>query len=89
MTPLIVPPLYAAGVDPIHLGLVVVFNLMIGLLTPPVGMSLYMVSIVAGVPFTRMAKAIWPFLLPLLVALLVCTMVPSISTWLPEMVFKK
>ncbi len=76
MTPLIVPPLYAAGVDPIHLGLVVVFNLMIGLLTPPVGMSLYMVSIVSGVPFTRMARVIWPFLLPLLVALLVVTMVP-------------
>jgi tripartite ATP-independent transporter DctM subunit len=53
MTPLIVPPLHAAGVDPIHLGMVVVFNLMIGLLTPPVGMSLYMVSIVSGVPFTR------------------------------------
>lgn len=89
MTPLIVPPLYAAGVDPIHLGLVVVFNLMIGLLTPPVGMSLYMVSIVSGVPFTRLAKVIWPFLLPLLVALLVVTMVPAISTWLPELVFKK
>lgn len=89
MTPLILPPLYEAGVDPIHLGLVVVFNLMIGLLTPPVGMSLYMVSIISGVPFSRMARAIWPFLLPLLISLLVVTLVPEISTWLPNLVFKK
>jgi tripartite ATP-independent transporter DctM subunit len=89
MTPLIVPPLHAAGVNPIHLGVVVVFNLMIGLLTPPVGMSLYMVSIVSKVPFSRMARVIWPFLVPLLVALVIVTLVPSISTWLPELVFKK
>jgi tripartite ATP-independent transporter DctM subunit len=89
MTPLIVPPLYAAGVDPIHLGVVVVFNLMIGLLTPPVGMSLYMVSIISGVPFTRMARVIWPFLIPLLVALLVVTFFPSLSTWLPALIFQK
>jgi tripartite ATP-independent transporter DctM subunit len=89
MTPLIVPPLYAAGVDPTHLGVVVVFNLMIGLLTPPVGMSLYMVSIISNVPFTRMAKVIWPFLIPLLVALAVVTLVPAVSTWLPTLVFQK
>jgi tripartite ATP-independent transporter DctM subunit len=89
MTPLIVPPLYAAGVDPTHLGVVVVFNLMIGLLTPPVGMSLYMVSIISGVPFTRMAKVIWPFLIPLLVALLIVTLVPAVSTWLPTLIFQK
>ena len=89
MTPLIVPPLYAAGVDPTHLGVVVVFNLMIGLLTPPVGMSLYMVSIISGVPFTRMARVIWPFLIPLLVALLVVTFFPSLSTWLPALIFQK
>jgi tripartite ATP-independent transporter DctM subunit len=89
MTPLIVPPLYAAGVDPIHLGVVVVLNLMIGLLHPPLGMSLYMVSIISGIPFTRMSKVIWPFLIPLLVSLLVVSLVPIISTWLPALVFQK
>ena len=89
MTPLIVPPLYAAGVDPVHLGVVVVLNLMIGLVTPPVGMSLYMVSIISNVPFTRMAKVIWPFLVPLLVALVVITLFPTVSTWLPALVFQK
>jgi len=89
MTPLLVPPLYAAGVDPVHLGVVVVLNLMIGLLTPPVGMSLYMVSIISNVTFSRMARVIWPFLVPLLVSLLIVTLVPSISTWLPDLMFKK
>jgi tripartite ATP-independent transporter DctM subunit len=89
MTPLLVPPLYAAGVEPVHLGVVVVLNLMIGLLTPPVGMSLYMVSIISNVSFSRMARAIWPFLVPLLVSLVIVTLVPSISTWLPDLMFKK
>jgi len=89
MTPLLVPPLIEAGVDPVHLGVVVVFNLMIGLLTPPVGMSLYMVSIISNVSFSRMARVIWPFLVPLLVALVIVTLVPSISTWLPDLMFRK
>jgi tripartite ATP-independent transporter DctM subunit len=89
MTPLLVPPLYAAGVDPVHLGVVVVFNLMIGLLTPPVGMSLYMVSIISNVTFTRMARVIWPFLVPLLAALVVVSFVPWVSTWLPDLIFRK
>ena len=89
MTPLLVPPLYAAGVDPVHLGVVVVLNLMIGLLTPPVGMSLYMVSIISNISFSRMARAIWPFLVPLLVSLLIVTLVPSISTWLPNLMFNR
>jgi len=89
MTPLIVPPLYQAGVDPVHLGVVVVLNLMIGLLTPPVGMSLYMVSIISNVTFSRMARAIWPFLVPLLVSLLIVTLVPRVSTWLPDLMFGK
>jgi len=62
---------------------------MIGLLTPPVGMSLYMVSIISNVTFSRMARVIWPFLVPLLVSLLIVTLVPSISTWLPDLMFKK
>lgn len=89
MTPLIGPPLHEAGVDPIHLGLIVVFNLMIGLLTPPVGMSLYMVSIISKVPVTQMARVIWPFLVPLLVALLLVTIFPPLATWLPDLIFRK
>jgi TRAP-type C4-dicarboxylate transport system permease large subunit len=68
---------------------VVVFNLMIGLLTPPVGMSLYMVSVVGKVPVERVVKATLPYYLPLLLALIAVTAFPALSTWLPNLIFNK
>jgi tripartite ATP-independent transporter DctM subunit len=88
LAPIFTPALMAAGVDPIQLGIVVVLNLMIGLLTPPVGMSLYMVSIMARMPLHRVVAGAIPFLIPLMVALLVVTLVPSVSTWLPNLIVK-
>lgn len=85
LAPILTPALLAAGVDPIQLGVVVVLNLMIGLLTPPVGMSLYMVSIVGKMPFHRVVAGAIPFLVPLLLSLLVVTLVPAISLWLPSL----
>ncbi|MTI62064.1 MAG: TRAP transporter large permease [Firmicutes bacterium] len=87
LTPILLPPLTQAGVDPIHLGVVMVLNLMVGLLTPPVGMSLYMVSVVADSPVEKVIKRIIPFLLPILAALLLVTIWPNLSTWLPEIIF--
>lgn len=84
LAPILVPALLAAGVDPVQLGVVVVLNLMIGLLTPPVGMSLYMVSIVGKMPFHRVVAGAIPFLWPLLLSLLVVTLVPAVSLWLPS-----
>ncbi len=84
LTPLIVPPLVAAGVDPTHLGVVIVYNLMIGLITPPMGMSLFMVSTVAGEPVARVIREVLPYYFPLLVILLILTYVPKISLWLPD-----
>ena len=81
--------LTSAGVDPVHLGLVVVFNLMIGLLTPPVGMSLYMVSVVGKVPVEKVVKATIPYYIPLLLSLVMVTVFPQISTWLPNLIFNK
>jgi tripartite ATP-independent transporter DctM subunit len=89
LTPILAPALTSAGVDPVHLGLVVVFNLMIGLLTPPVGMSLYMVSVVGKVPVERVVKATLPYYLPLLLALIAVTAFPALSTWLPNLIFNK
>src|SRR5690606_8374910 len=71
LAPILTPALLAAGVDPIQLGVVVVLNLMIGLLTPPVGMSLYMVSIVGKMPLHRVIAGAIPFFIPLLLSLLV------------------
>lgn len=88
LAPIITPALVAAGVDPVQLGVIVVLNLMIGLLTPPVGMSLYMVSIIARMPLHRVIAGAIPFLVPLLLSLLVVTLVPAVSTWLPNLLVK-
>ena len=87
LTPILLPPLVAAGVDPVHFGLVMVFNLMIGMITPPVGMSVYMLSPIVGLPVGKVFKAVLPYLASLLVALIVLTYVPQISLWLPNLVF--
>jgi tripartite ATP-independent transporter DctM subunit len=88
LAPILTPALAAAGVDPVQLGVVVVLNLMIGLLTPPVGMSLYMVSSIARMPLHRVIAGALPFLWPLLLALAVVTFVPAVSTWLPNLIVK-
>jgi tripartite ATP-independent transporter DctM subunit len=85
IAPIVAPALTAAGVDPLQLGIVFVLNLMIGLLTPPVGMSLYMVSIIARMPLHVVIRGAIPFLVPLLLSLLVVTFVPAASTWLPSL----
>jgi tripartite ATP-independent transporter DctM subunit len=83
-TPLLLPALTSAGVDPIHFGLVMVLTLMIGLLTPPVGMSLYMLSDVSGVPLNKTMKAIIPYYNPLLIVLILIVFIPGLATWLPN-----
>ncbi len=88
LAPIFTPALMAAGVDPVHLAVVVVLNLMIGLLTPPVGMSLYMVAQVAQMPLQRVVAGALPFLWPLAAALAVITFVPALSTWLPNLIVK-
>ncbi len=88
LAPIFTPALAAAGVDPVHLAVVVVLNLMIGLLTPPVGMSLYMVAQVARLPLQRVVAGALPFLWPLMAALLIVTFVPVLSTWLPNLIVK-
>lgn len=85
LTPLIAPALVAAGVDPTHLGVVIVYNLMIGLITPPMGMSLFMVSTVAREPVVNVLREILPYYIPLLIILVLLTYVPQISLWLPNL----
>lgn len=85
IAPIIAPALTAAGVDPLQLGIVFVLNLMIGLLTPPVGMSLYMITIITRMPIGRVIAGVMPFFIPLLLSLLVVSAVPALSTWLPEL----
>ena len=72
------------GIDPIHLGVVVCFNLVLGLITPPVGAVLFSICGISGISLERLSRGIWiPFLLATAV-LLVVTFVPALSTWLPS-----
>jgi len=89
LTPVFLPVMAKFGVDPIHFGVIMVLNLMIGLLTPPVGMVLFVLARVAKVPFERCAKATFPFLLPLMVVLLLITFIEPLCMWLPGVLFSK
>ncbi|MFM9974268.1 MAG: TRAP transporter large permease [Beijerinckiaceae bacterium] len=86
IAPILAKPLMLAGVDPVHLGMVVIFNLMIGLLTPPMGLALYLVSDIAGVRMKDVLREMTPFYLPLLATLLLITYVPWITTFIPRLV---
>jgi tripartite ATP-independent transporter DctM subunit len=85
LVPIVAPPVVAAGVDPIHLGIVVVFNLMIGTVTPPFGLSLFLLSSMTGVPMMRLLKAMLPFYPPLLITLAILTLFPAVVLWIPTM----
>ena len=85
--PFLIPLMSSFGIDPIHLGVVLVLNLMIGLCTPPVGTSLFICAKVAGVSIERMYKCILPFLIPLLIVLMLITYIPGLVTWLPNAIF--
>jgi tripartite ATP-independent transporter DctM subunit len=83
--PVLMPVAVQFGIDPLHLGVVMILNLVIGLLTPPVGLVLYVLSTVSGAPFPRVVRGTTPFLIPLAVMLLVVTYVPAVSLWLPRL----
>lgn len=84
--PVFVPPLTALGVDPVHLGVIMVFNLMIGLLTPPIGLSLYVASDLSGAPVESIVNELKPYYVVLLVVLLLVTVFPTLSLFVPELV---
>ena len=87
LVPILLPIAVQLGVDPIHFGLVMVLNLMIGLLHPPMGMVLFVLARVAGLSFERTTMAILPWLVPLLVSLAMITYAPKLVLWLPRMFF--
>lgn len=86
VTPMLMPAVAKLGIDPIHFGLVLVLNLMIGLLTPPFGVVLFVMAGISDVPFERIVRATLPFLIPLLAVLALITFCPPVVTWLPKLV---
>jgi C4-dicarboxylate transporter DctM subunit len=86
VAPLVFPIAIELGIDPIHLGIIMVVNMEIGMITPPVGLNLFVTSGVAGMPMMRVVRAALPFLGVLFVFLILITYVPWISTFLPNSV---
>jgi tripartite ATP-independent transporter DctM subunit len=84
--PIIAAPLHLAGVDPVHLGIVAIFNLMLGLLTPPMGLALFLISDIAQVSMRAVLIELLPFYLPLLATLGIITLFPELSLWIPKMI---
>lgn len=87
VVPIIFPIAMGLGIDPVHLGIMMVINMEIGLVSPPVGLNLFVTSGVTGMPLVDMIRAALPWLLLLLAALVLITYVPAISTFLPNMMF--
>lgn len=88
MVPVLKPLAVAAGIDLVHLGVFMTVNLMIGMVTPPVGLSLYVAVDITGCSFDRIVKAVTPFLIPLIAGLLIVSYVPQTVLWLPNLLLK-
>jgi tripartite ATP-independent transporter DctM subunit len=84
VVPVFVPTAIALGVDMVHFGIVVVVNIMLGLITPPYGLLLFIMTNIAGVPLRHIVRDVMPFLFAMIAALVLVTFVPGISLWLPR-----
>ena len=85
VTPILVPMAPALGLDIVHFGVVIVLALMIGIITPPVGMSLYIVADITKIPFERVTRAVFPYLVALIVALLLVAYLPDAVMFIPRL----
>lgn len=85
LTPLLTPLIKQYGIDPVHFGVMMIFNLMIGLVTPPVGTVLFTVARVADIPFGKLVREILPFYIPLFGMLLAITFLPWLVTLVPQL----
>ena len=85
LVPILLPAVMAYGVNPIQFGVVVIFNLMIGILTPPMGTDLFVVSRVGNIKFKTLVKGVLPFLIPLIITLILLNVFPQITLFLPTL----
>jgi tripartite ATP-independent transporter DctM subunit len=84
LVPILHPIAVSLGIDPVHFGIVVIFNLMIGLITPPLGLCLFVADSIANVGFSKLVKQILPLFLVELLVLFIITFIPQTVTWLPK-----
>lgn len=88
LTPILLPIVTTVGVDPVHFGVILVANLAIGFISPPLGVNLFVASSVGNVKFERIVVGVLPFLAAMLISLLIITYIPSLSLWLPNFLNK-
>jgi TRAP-type C4-dicarboxylate transport system permease large subunit len=86
-TPMLMPLVLQLGIDPVHFGVMMVLNLSIGLVTPPVGLVMYVVCVIAKVDVQSFTREVAPYFIALLAALVTITFLPGVVTWLPDVVF--
>ncbi len=86
LTPVLLPIMVASGLDPLHMGVIIVLTMMIGLLTPPFGMVLFVLSRISGISLYRIVVAVLPFIVPLLIVTVLLLLVPPLVTFLPGVV---
>lgn len=84
LTPVLVPMIKSFGIDPLHFGIIMTVNLVIGTLTPPFGVVIFAVSRVAGISYSRALNGIKPFYIPIVIALILITYFPQITLFLPR-----
>jgi len=85
--PLLLPLIVALGIDPIHFGVVLVVNMEIGMITPPVGLNLFVAAGMTGLSLKEVVVASLPWVGVLFVGLLLITYIPAISLWLPQLMY--
>jgi tripartite ATP-independent transporter DctM subunit len=84
LTPILLPLMKSIGVDPVHFGMIMMVNLGIGLITPPVGSVLFVGAAVSKLPIGVITRAMWPFFIALFIVLMMVTFLPGLSLWLPR-----
>ena len=84
LVPVLMPIILKVGIHPVHFGVVMTLNLMIGLLHPPLGMVLFVLSRIAKLSIERTTMAILPWLIPLMMSLIAITLIPELTLWLPR-----
>ena len=87
LSPILLPILAPFGIDQVHFGVIICFNLIIGIITPPMGIGLFVAARVADTTPELVLKATMPFLIPLLFGLAIVTAFPILTLWLPDLVF--
>jgi len=85
MVPIVLPLSRAIGVHDVQMGVMLILNLMIGLLTPPIGGALFMLSTVTKVPIEHVVKSTYKWLIPLFIVLLMVTFIPEVTLWIPRL----